>query len=198
MLSFQIIYAQTEIGIKAGYVRGSAIVKLHESKQKGINVNGYTASLIFKAPFESPLHFSPTISYTHRGYGYSADTGKLRMTQNETDYIELSPAVSIDFVNKKKVGFVLGFGPQASIAISGKESRTYLGDSVVTEKMVFGFSNYSVIDVGINGSIAFRFGKRLMLEALGYISVTNIDNVDENFRNIKNRMLSLSLAYFLK
>ena len=58
--------------------------------------------------------------------------------------------------------------------------------------------NYGFIDMGVGGSLGFHTNK-LLIEAGYQMGLANINNnVENDFRNIQNRMFSLQIGYFLK
>lgn len=190
--------AQTNIGFKAGYNYSTARVFVKNLKQKTDYMSGYSFGIMFKAPFEGVLHFSPYAAYNRRGYIYFPDSAGLKKIENTIHYIDIAPGVSFDFPTNNNSTFIVGFSPVFGFAISGREKNIFSNDSVTEKKMILNFSNYGVYDIGITANIAYRYGKKFLLEASYYYSFANIENNDLNKRNIQNRMFNISLGYYVK
>ena len=198
ILTASILQAQTNIGIKAGYNYSTARIYTKNIKQTSQYKNGYSFGLMFKAPFDGALHFSPFVAYNRRGYKYLPSTGSIQEIENTIHYIDIAPGVSFDFPIQTNSAFILGISPVLGFAISGKEKNIFANDSTVTKKMIFNFTNYGLIDVGFNGSIGFRFVNKFLIEASCLLGAADIENNDSNKRRINNRMFNFSLGYYFK
>jgi hypothetical protein len=189
--------SHTKIAIKAGVNTSTARVYQNDEQLESKFVSGYGIAILFKSPFEGILHFSPTLGYNRRGYTYTPKSGTITEYTNTIHYFDMVPALSFDFplgVNS----FVISAGPHISFAIAGTE-KTISGTTSSTSKMNFDLSkDYGYIDMGLNGSIGFHM-KKFLLEAGFQLGLTNINNnVETDFRNIQNRMISLQLGYYFK
>jgi hypothetical protein len=58
--------------------------------------------------------------------------------------------------------------------------------------------NYGFVDLGFGSAIGFHTNK-FLVQASVQLGLANINNnVENDFRNIRNRMFSLQLGYYLK
>ena len=193
----QPIVAKTKIAIKAGANMSTAKVSQNDQKLDNKFVNGYGIGLLFKIPFEGHLFFSPNVGYNRRGYIYTPKTGSITEYQNTIHYIDLVPNLSLNLPVGKSA-FVLSAGPHLSVALAGTEKQT-VANNTTSSKMKFALSgNYGFIDMGVGGSLGFHTNK-LLIEAGYQMGLANINNnVENDFRNIQNRMFSVQIGYFLK
>lgn len=198
IITANILQAQTNIGLKAGYNYSTARVYTKSIKQSNHYKSGYSFGIMFKAPFDGVLHFSPCISYNRRGYEYLPSAGNVQEIQNTIHYIDIAPGISFDFPTQSSAAFILGFSPVLSFAISGEEKNFFQNDSVVTKKMIFNFTNYGLIDIGFNGSIGYRFNRKFLIEASCFLGAANIENNVVRKRKINNRMFNFSMGYYFK
>ncbi len=187
----------TKIAVKAGVNTSTARVYQYNEQLDNAFVPGYGVAILFKMPFDGLLHFSPSIGYNRRGYLYTPKTGTISEYENTIHYIDLVPLLSIDLPMGQSA-FVISGGPHISFAVAGTEKKTS-GTTTSSAKMNFDLGkDYGYIDMGLNGSIGFQL-KKFLLEASFQYGLTNINNnVESDFRNIRNRMISLQVGYFLK
>lgn len=195
---FNIAVAQTKISIRAGSNTSTAKIIEDSVKQKTSWVNGFNAGLYLDFPFEGVLHFSPSITFRRRGYSFTHSKGMIKKTENRINYVDIMPALNLDFTKQSGSGFILGFSPVLSTAITGTEKNTSLNGSVTSRQMVFDFTNYSRIDAGLTGSIGYKFNKKIILDAAYYFGLANVENDETLLRNIQNRMVSVTLGYYIK
>ncbi|MBC7890026.1 MAG: outer membrane beta-barrel protein [Ferruginibacter sp.] len=189
--------AQTKIAIKAGANMATARIYQDGQKLDSKFNPGYGAGILFKAPFEGLLHFSPSLSYNRRGYTYLPKEGNITQYKNTIHYIDIVPSLSVDF-SLGQNSLVISAGPHASMAIAGTE-KTSVGTASNTSKMKFSTSkNYGLFDLGFTGSIGYHL-KRVFIETGFQLGLANINNnVETDKRNIRNRMVSLQFGYYLK
>jgi Outer membrane protein beta-barrel domain len=189
--------SHTKIAIKGGANMSTARVYQNDQKLDSKFISGYGIGILFKVPFEGLLHFSPSVVYNKRGYTYRPKSGNITEYQNTIHYIDIFTALSIDLPAGKNT-FVLSAGPHFSAAIAGTE-KTSTGTTSSSSKMKFSISNnYGVVDMGVGGSLGFHM-KKFLVEASYQLGLANINNnIETDFRNIRNRMVSLQVGYFLK
>lgn len=189
--------AQTKTAIKAGANISTARVYQEDQKLDTKFNPGYGIGILFKVPFEGVLHFSPWLAYNRRGYTYAPKTGNITQYKNTIHYIDIMPALSVDFPSGKN-SLVLSAGPHVSVAIAGTE-KVSAGNTSSSSKMKFSTSaNYGLIDLGMGGSIGYHL-KKFFVETSFQLGLANINNnVEADKRNIRNRMISLHAGYFLK
>ena len=191
--------AQTKVILKIGGNKSTAKVVDSSIEEKHHYVTGFSAGVTLDVPFEGALHFTPSIGYSRRGYAFSQVTGPIRKTKNTIHYIDLTPGATLNFsISKnKKSAVILGLGPTLSTAISGTEKNTFASDSVATNKMVFSYTVYSRIDVGLTASISVKLNK-FLLESSCFFGLANTENDESLLRNIQSRTFSVSIGYYLR
>lgn len=198
ILTASILQAQTNIGFKAGYNYTTARVYIKSVKQNNQYKSGYGFGIMFKAPFDGVLHFSPYMAYNRRGYKYLPASGNIKEIENTIHYIDVAPGVSFDFPLKGSATFIIGFSPVAGFAISGKEKNIFSNDSAAIKSMTFNFYNYGLFDIAFNGSAGYRFNNKFLIEISCLYGVANIENNVVIKRKISNLMLNFSLGYYFK
>ncbi len=192
-----ICYTQTRIALKGGYNHSTAKVSYNAIVQPVTAVPGAGFGLLFKVPFDGPLHFSPYAQINTRGFSVKPNTGNYTKIQTMIAYLDIVPALSLDFGNKDH-SFVFSVGPVLSFTDFGREKKTDSNQVTSSAKMKFGFGEYSWIDLGAASSIGVHF-KKTFIEAVYYYGLANINNNSEfDGINIRNRMLTLGFGYYLK
>jgi len=193
----QPVVAKTKLAIKGGANMSTARVYQNDQKLDSKFVTGYGIGLLFKIPFEGKLYFSPNLAYNRRGYTYTPNAGTINEYQNTIHYFDIVPNLSLNLPAGKNA-FVLSAGPHLSVAIAGTEKQT-TANNTSSSKMKFSLSgNYGFLDLGVGGSLGFHTNK-FLIEAGYQMGLANINNnVENDFRNIQNRMFSLQIGYFLK
>jgi Outer membrane protein beta-barrel domain len=193
----EIVVAKTKLAIKGGANMSTARVYQNDQKLDSKFVPGYGIGLLFKIPFEGHLYFSPNLAYNRRGYTYTPKAGSITEYQNTIHYFDIVPNLSV-ILPAGKNSFVVSGGPHLSVAIAGTEKQTIAGNTS-SSNMKFSLSgNYGFIDLGVGGSLGFHMDK-FLIEAGFQMGLANINNnVENDFRNIQNRMFSLQVGYFLK
>ena len=205
IISVTIASAQTKIAIKAGWNVSTARVHyLDEPSEKDIKQpnfykNGFGIAILFKTQFDDILHFSPTIGYNMRGYSYKPTYGDTSEYSNTIHYLDIVPALSADFpVGERKNTLVISAGPQLGIAIAGTEKITTAGVTSSHKMKINVDGEYGMFDLGLSTGIGFHTPK-MFVEAGFQLGLANINNdFEQDKRNIRNRMLSLSFGYYLK
>ncbi len=193
----QLCNAQTKIAIRGGFNYSTARVSQYEIKKPGGYNSGYGLGILFKVPFDELLHFSPYIAFNRRGFKYNTQRNPDSAVSNMISYLDIVPAVSLD-IPAGKNAFVISAGFNVSVALSGKEKITS-GRTSSTKKMIFDIgSNYGIFDLGLNTSIAYHL-KKVFVEAGFLYGLSDINNYyDKNGLNIRNRMFSFNIGYYIK
>jgi OmpA-OmpF porin, OOP family len=204
--------AQTKIAIKGGYNFATAKVEYQNGttqtfiKQPSSFVSGYGLGFLFDIPFDGKLHFMPTISFNSKGYKYNPTFGDTTRVETAINYIDITPSLSFNLKVGKKSDFVLFAGPEISFAMSGKEKDTKDGITTSKKIVISTASDYSRFDLGVTAGIGFHT-RKFLIESLFQLGLANINNnfsindspTSSNYMvNIKNRMFSINVGYFLK
>lgn len=200
-------HERASYAIKAGFNYSTAKVKFYDTDLSNGYKPGFSAGLLIKAVLEKNLHFSPYIGYSMKGYTHTLSATSISKYDNVIHYLEIVPAFSYD-IKRKKHGFILSVGPYAAVAFSGTEKTTKT-TGLETKKMKFSIEgDYSRLDLGLNTSIAYRYNK-FFIEAGYQYGFTNINNnadvkISTNSplvidpRDIRNRVVNVSLGYYLR
>lgn len=204
LCSYLFTQAQNRYAIKGGInYSGAKVVFINEvlaiktnqpSKQK----MGYGIGVLADYQLEGPIHFTPTVMYNMRGYTYTPTYGDISKYENTIHYFDINPAFSYHFKTGVKSSFIVFAGPQLGFALMGKEKTTVNGVTT-SNNMKFNMEwDYSLVDLGVKGGIGYH-GKKFLVDLSYYLGASNINNVVESdHRNIKNRMVSFNIGYFIK
>ena len=195
--SKEVVITKTKIAIKGGVNMSTARVYQNEVKLNTKSITGYGIGLLFNIPFEGKLHFSPNFAYNKRGYIYTPKSGAITEYQNTIHYFDIIPNLSL-YLPVGKNFIALSAGPHLSVALAGREKTTTATGSN-SSKMIFSLSDhYGFIDLGTGAALGFHT-KKILVEAAFQLGLANINNsVESDFRNIRNRMFSLQVGYYLK
>lgn len=198
MLCTVALNAQVKIGVKSAYNYGSAKAVYNGVKQSAGYTSGFGIGGVVKIPFDGPLHFSPSVMINRRGFIINNPAGSTNKKEEYgITYLDLIPALSADF-EKGDNAFSITAGPVFGFTNFGKLKITDNSGVTGSQKIKFGYNNYGWFDLGLNGSIAYRFNKT-MIEAGYYMGLANINNNEEHdARNMQHRVASLGIVYFFK
>lgn len=190
--------AQTRIAIRGSYNHSSAAVKSGTNKLDNGFISTGGLGLYFKAPFDGVLHFSPYAALNGRGYSFAPATGTTTNIQANLYYLDLVPAVSIDVPTGNANHWVVSVGPNFSLGLLGREKRTTNGTTTTSNIKFSNTAGYGLYDIGLNTAIGYHTRKWFV--ELGYQHGLASINNEEEFDNIniRNRVLSLNLGYYLK
>ncbi|MEP7164068.1 MAG: outer membrane beta-barrel protein [Ferruginibacter sp.] len=195
---FCCVNAQTKLAIKGGFNYSTARAYFNDVKQSTGFVPGGNLAVQLKTAFDGPLHFSPYIAYSTRGFIIKSGNSTGDKTRNFIHYVDVAPVLSLDFATGTDKSLVIGFGPIASLAVGGKEKTTISGVTS-SAKMHFSTSkDYGLFDLGLHSSVGWHL-KKLFVEAAyqyGFASINN--NEDHDKRNIRNRTFSLNIGYYIR
>lgn len=190
--------AQTKIAIKGGFNYSTSKASFNGEKQSTGYVPGGNLAIQLKTDFDGPLHFSPYIAYTTRGYIIKSGNATGDKTRNFIHYIDLAPVLSLDFHTGHNNSFVIGVGPIAGLAIAGTEKTTLSGVTSSAKMHFSTSSDYGLFDLGMHTSLGYHFNK-LFVELAYQYGFASINNNEENDKkNIQNRTLSLNIGYYFK
>ena len=188
---------EIKIAAKAGWTYSSARAIYSGTKQSTGFTSGYGIGAMIKIPFEGILHFSPSIALNRRGFIINPSTGTNKKEQYSITYLDIIPSFSFDFPVTSNA-FVIGIGPDFGFTNFGKLKATDNNNITTTQKLQFGFTGYGWFDLGLNATVGYHM-KKVFVEAGYMLGLASINNNEENDqRNIRNRMLSLSVGYYFR
>jgi hypothetical protein len=189
--------AQVKVGVKGGWNYSTAKAVYTGVNQSTDYTNGFGLGVLAKVPFDGILHFSPSVMINNRGFIIKPSTGTNKKEQYSITYLDLIPALSVDFENGNNT-VSIALGPDFGFTNFGKLKATDMADATTSEKMKFGYGGYGWFDLGLNTSVAYRM-KKVFVELAYFSGLANINNNEEiDGRNIRNRMLSLNIGYYFK
>lgn len=193
--------AQTKIAIKGGFNYNTARVYQYGVKQPNKFNPGFGIGILIKTQFDGLLRFSPYAGYNMRGYKYDRIVGANDTTfSNTIHYLDLVPALSLDFPagGSDDNLFVVSGGPQLGIALAGTEKRTVKGVTTSSRMKINTDGDYGFFDLGLGMSIGYHTRKFLVEVGyqLGFANINNDGDLDG--RNIRNRMISFNLGYYIR
>jgi hypothetical protein len=191
------IIAQVKVGIKGSWNYSSARAVYSGMKQSTGFISGYGAGVSAKIPFDGALHFSPSVMINRRGFIVKPSAGTNIKEQYGITYLDIIPALSTDFSHGSN-SFSIGIGPDFGFTNFGKLKATNSSNVTTSEKLKFGFTHYGWFDLGFQASAGYHM-KKTFIEVgylLGLASINNNEEIDQ--RNIRNRVLSLSVGYYLR
>ncbi len=195
---------KTKIAIKGGLNYSTArVYYINEVtnsniKQANSYKTGFGGGLYFDMHFDGALHFTPSLSYNQRGYSYIPTYGDTTKYDNTIHYFDIVPAISLKLKTGRKSAFYLSLGPELSLALAGTEKVTHDGITTSAKMPLHIDGEYGLIDMGATAGIGFHT-RKFMIEALYQYGFANINNNAElDHRNIRNRMFSFNIGYFIK
>ncbi len=189
--------AQVKLAIKGGYNLTTARAVYAGIKQPADFTSGYGLGVLLKMPFDGMLHFSPSVMINKKGFIIKPVVGTNTKEQYAITYVDLIPALSIDFA-KGNNSFVISLGPDIAFTNFGKFKATDNNGVTTAQKIKFGYGNLGWVDIGLAASIGYHI-KKVFVELCytnGLASINNNEELDE--RNIRNRMVSLNIGYYFK
>ena len=190
--------AQVHWAIKAGGQLGSASYKRNGEKIGTNTVAGLNAGIGAKIYFDEKVAFVTGLQYSGKGFTVSTLPGDTLHTYR-LHYFEVPVMVQFDLSATRGKGFYCKAGPSVGVGIAGKESYTDMSGMTLHKKLVLSMTgnHYGVFDASLNAAIGYS-GARPFFAELGYAyGIGNINN-DPAGPNVKTRVLSLSLGYFLR
>ena len=200
--------AQTKVALKACINYATAKVLYVNTKLSSSYKPGFALGIEFNTPIENRLHFNPYIGYNMVGYKHKMNVTNISEYENTIHYFTLAPSFTYNF-GKVKHYLSIGFGPYLAVALAGTEKTTSTVTGNTSSKMKFSTDgDYSRLDLGFNTNITYQINK-IFIQAGYQIGLTNINNnvdipinstsiIPMDPRDIRNRVFSLSLGYFLK
>lgn len=191
------IQAQTNLSVKAGVNLLTARAYYNGQKQSVSFVPGAIIGLQASTMFENNLYFSPFVGYSGRGFEIkeSATGGKRRVMIH---YAHLATLFSCHIHAGKSNLLIVNVGPTASLALAGREKLALNGSSTSTGIKFSTSKGYGLFDFGAHAGLSYQFN-RLQVGAAydyGFVNINNNEETDK--RNIRNRALSVSVAYILR
>jgi Outer membrane protein beta-barrel domain len=190
--------AQIHWAITGGGQVNSASYKRDGSKISTNSIIGFNAGIVTKVYFDDKVAFVSGIHYTSKGFKVKTLPGDTLKTYR-LNYAEIPIMVQIDLSAKRGEGFYCKFGPSVGIGISGKEIYTGMNGMQTRNKAILSVTgnHFGLFDASLNAALGYSFTQHFFAEAAYAYGIGNIDN-DPMGPNIKSRVLSLNIGYFLR
>ncbi|HRP55720.1 porin family protein [Agriterribacter sp.] len=193
-------HAQVSYGILGGGQQTDAKVKIPDGPRIPATVGyGFHAGAMLKVPFDKNVFFSPQILYSLKGFTVhynnmlqdSVTAAKLLI-----HYIEIPAMLQFD-TRSDGNGFFFLFGPSVSVAITGKERRTFIDNSEKQRPMRFANTAYGRFEMNLVAKAGYWFKNNVTVTGGYSYGLGSIVN-DDYFARIVPRMITLSVGYFFR
>jgi Outer membrane protein beta-barrel domain len=190
--------AQIHWAIKAGAQISGAGYKRAGEKITTNTVTGFNAGILGKIYFDDKVAFVTGFIYSSKGYKVKTLPGDTLKTYR-LNYTEIPVMVQFDLSKTRGQGFYCKAGPSVGIGVSGKETYTGMSGMKVKNKVVLSMTgnHLGVFDASLNAALGYADSKRFFAEMAYAYGIGNINNNPDG-PNIKSRVLSLSVGYFLR
>jgi hypothetical protein len=190
--------AQIHWAIKTGSQTSSASYKADGSKISTDNIIGFNAGILAKVYFDDKVAFVSGLQYSVKGYAIIVVPGDPKKTYR-LNYTDIPVMVQFDLSKTRGLGFYCKAGPSIGVGVSGKEIYTDKNGTKVRNNAILSVTgnNFGLFDASLNAALGYCFTKKFFAEAGYAYGIGNIDN-DPNGPNIKTRVASLSIGWFLR
>ncbi len=190
--------AQIHWAVKAGAQLNSATYKVNGIKAPTSSIAGFNAGVLAKIYFDDKVAFVTGLQYTGKGFTVTDTVGKPAKTYH-LNYLEIPLLIQVDLSGKRGEGFYCKAGPSVSIGISGKQVYTDMSGNKIHNKAILSLTgnHFGLFDASLNAALGYSFSQKFFAEAAYAYGIGNINN-DPNGANIKTRILSLSVGYFIR
>lgn len=193
-------HAQVSYGILGGIQQINAHVKIPDGPAIGATSGyGFHAGGMLKVGFDKNVFFSPQILYSLKGITIHYNDmlqDSVTASKLQLHYIEIPLLLQFDTRSDGK-GFFFLLGPSASVAITGKESRTFLDNSEKERPMRFANTAYGRFEMNLVAKAGYCFKSNIMITGGYSYGLGSIIN-DDYFARIVPRMITLSAGYFFR
>ncbi|MEO5682179.1 MAG: porin family protein [Chitinophagaceae bacterium] len=190
--------AQIQWALKAGGQINDASYKRDGAKIATGSVAGFNAAVLARIYFDDKVAFVTGIQYSAKGFTVKTLPGDTQRTYR-LNYVEIPILLQIDLSAKRGEGLYCKLGPTIGIGLHGKETHTGMNGMEVRNKAKLSLTGnyFGLFDASLNAALGYSFTQKFFAEAMYAYGVGNINN-DQAGPNIKNRVLSLSVGYFLR
>lgn len=190
--------AQIHWAFKTGVQISSAGYKRDGEKIATNTVTGINAGILGKIYFDDRVAFVTGFVYSGKGFKVKTLPGDTLKTYR-LNYTEIPVMVQFDLSRKRGLGLYCKAGPSVGIGVAGKETYTGMNGMKVNNKVVLSMTgnHLGVFDASLNAAFGYANNKRFFAEMAYAYGIGNINNNPVG-PNIKSRVLSLSVGYFLR
>ncbi|HTN07398.1 porin family protein [Agriterribacter sp.] len=192
--------AQVSYGIFGGIQQTDAHVKIPGGPAiPAASGYGFHAGSMLKVGFDKNVYFSPGLLYSLKGVTIHFNNilqDSVTSSKLQIHYIEIPLLLRFD-TRANGNGFFFLFGPSASVAITGKESSTYLNNSKKDRPMRFANTAYGRFEMNLVAKAGYYFKNNVLLAGGYSYGLGSIIN-DDGYARIVPRMITLSVGYFFR
>lgn len=191
-------HAQLHLAVNAGVQTASASYKREGEKISTNHVTGFYAGLLGKVYFDNKAAFVTGLQYNARGFAAKTLPGDTLRTYH-LNYLDIPVMVHFDLAKTRGNGLYCRVGPTLGIGIHGNESYTGANGMKIDRKAIMSVTGnyFGLFDASLNAALGYTIANKFFAEAAYAYGIGNIDN-DPNGPNIKSRVLSLGIGWWLK
>lgn len=193
-------HAQVSYGVLGGVQQIDARVKIPDGVRIPASAGyGFHAGGMLKVPFDKNVFFSPQILYSLKGFTIHYNNmlqDSVTASKLLIHYIEIPAMLQFD-TRSDGNGFFFLFGPSVSVAIAGKEKRTFLGNNEKERPMRFANTAYGRFEMNLAAKVGYCFKNNIIITGGYSYGLGSIIN-DDYFARIVPRMITLSAGYFFR
>ena len=192
------VNAQLHWALTSGIQLNTASYKVENAKIPANNIIGFNAGVLAKVYFDDKAAFVTGLQYNAKGYTVVPVVGDPKKTYR-LNYVDIPVMIQIDVSKTRAGGLYLKAGPSVGIGVSGKEIYTDKNGMEVRNKAILSVTgnHFGLFDASLNAALGYNFTSKFFAEAAYAYGIGNIDN-DPDGPNIKTRVASFSIGYFLK
>ncbi|HTE13221.1 MAG TPA: porin family protein [Chitinophagaceae bacterium] len=190
--------AQIHWALKAGAQINTASYKTAGVKNATNNIAGFNAGIIAKVYFDDKVAFVSGIQYNAKGFTVKTLPVDTQKTYR-LNYADIPILLQIDLSKEKGKGFYCRLGPSIGVGLYGKETYTGTDGMEIRNKAILSVTgnHFGLFDASLNAMLGYSITQKFFAEAAYAYGIGNINN-DPDGPNIKTRVLSVSVGYFLK
>jgi len=192
------INAQLHWAVKSGVQLNTASYKVEDAKIPANSIIGFNAGVLVKVYFDDKVAFVTGLQYNAKGYTVIPVAGDPKKTYR-LNYTDIPVMIQVDLSKTRAGGLYFKAGPSVGIGVSGRETYTDKNGVEVRNKTILSMTgnHFGLFDASLNAAIGYSFTRKFFAEAAYAYGIGNINN-DPAGPNIKTRVASLSVGYFLK
>ncbi len=192
------IHAQFHWAVKSGVQLNTASYKVEDAKIPSNSIIGFSAGILAKVYFDDRVAFVTGLQYNAKGYKVTPLEGDPQKTYR-LNYTDIPLMIQVDLSKTRTGGLYAKAGPSVSVGVSGWETYTDKNGMAVRNKAILSVTgnHFGLFDASMNAAVGYSLSRRFFAEIAYAYGIGNINN-DPSGPNIKTRVASLSIGYFLK
>ena len=190
--------AQIHWAFKAGGQINTASYKKAGTKFPTSTIAGWNAGVIAKIYFDDKVAFVTGIEYNAKGYKVIDSIGGPQKTFR-LNYLDIPILLHIDLAKKRGEGLYCKIGPSIGIGVNGKQKYIDKDGVSINSPVILSVTgnHFGAFNAAFNAGLGYSFKNKFFVETAYSYGIGNIYN-DPDGPNIKTRVASLSIGYFLR